>query len=283
MLRSPALSLKWIAIVSVGSACADTITVNISCGYLYDSGGTTPTHRLSPDTLCVLVADWDGDGFDPPDEDWVSGDDRLVTVFDDEFPLANGGTKGFDLASGNTQAGFFERGLSIDLAQFTGRSNPLPLALRWFPGIRASNVNVTSSKPGAGSPYGEFYRLIPLYPGTVAWIAPQSAGATLTFDPFATVEFGGIDPASDGMARWRVLAGGKAMEPRLELTGNGFARLKFRGAPSTRYEVQRSLNLISWQVQASPITDRFGACTWEDPSPLFDRAFYRVAGPLSGP
>lgn len=279
-----AIYLKWIAIFTVGSACANTIQVNIACGYLYDGFGVTPTHRLPPDTLCVLVADSAGDGFDPLNGDWVSGDDLLVTVFDAEFPLTRGGTKGFDLASGNTETGLFSRSLGIDLAQFKGRSTPLPVALRWFPGTLAANVNLTDTKPATGSPYGEFFRITPLYPssGSVGWFLPMSAGVSLNFDPFATLEFEGQDPAVNGMANWRVLQDGRAMEPRLVLTGTGFARLSFRGAPSTRYAVYRSLNKTFWEVQASPITDAFGACVWDDSSPLFDRAFYRVGGPLSG-
>lgn len=261
---------------------ADSITVNLASVNLYDSIGTSSANRVSPSTLCILVADWDGDGFDPPDGDWVSGDDRLITVFDAEFPLASGGTKGFDLASGGTEAGFFTRSLGIELTQFSGRSAPLPIALRWFPGVSAASVNLTTSKPKPGSAYGEFFRKTPFYDGTIGWSLDISAGNIWTLDPLYTSDAGGQDPAVSGMAHWRVLQGGRAMEPRLELTSMGFARLSFRGAPLTRYVVQRSLNLISWEPYAVQMTDSFGACVWIDTSPLLNRAFYRVSGPVTG-
>lgn len=285
MLSLRAIYLTWIATVFVGSACANTIQVNITCGYLYDGFGTTVTHRLPADTLCVLVADLAGDGFDPLNGDWVSGDDLLVTVYDAEFPLENGGTKGFDLASGTTEVGLFSRSLGINLAQFAGRNTPIPVALRWFLGARAAGVDLTNSKPVNGSPYGEYSRITPLYSssGSVGWSLPMSAGGTLNFDSFATSDFGGQDPAVNGMSNWRILLDGRAMESRMVLTSRGFARLSFRGAPSNRYAVYRSLDMTSWELQTSPSTDAFGACVWEDSSSLFNRAFYRVAGPLSGP
>ncbi len=274
----------WFAACAASLAHGNTITLNLSCGYLYDSAGTAIGNRVPPDALCVLVADWDGDGFDPADGDWVSGDDRLITVFDSEFPLVNGGTQGFDLASGSTEAGFFNRGLGIDLAQFVGRTDPLPVALRWFPTIRAASVSLPTSKPAVGTPYGEFFRIPPIYgEGFIGWSLKMSDTGLITFDPFATDEFGGQDPKENGMALWRVLSGVKAMESRLELADMGFATLKFRGAPSTQYVVQRSLDLITWETQAAPSTDAFGACLWVDPTPLLDRAFYRIASPVPGP
>ena len=261
---------------------ANTIQVNVTCGYLYDSVGTNQMNRLPPNTLCILVADLDGDGFDPPNGDWVSGDDMLVTVFDAEFPL---GTQGFDLASGNTEDGLFSRSLGIDLAQFTGRSTPVPVALRWFPGILAANVDLANSQPTTGSPYGEFFRTTPLYPsaGGVGWSLPMSAGVILNLDPFATTEFRGEDPAVNGMALWRVLVDGMPVDISLDLTNTRLARLSFRGSPSTHYVVYRSLDLITWEEQATPSTDAFGACVWVDPTTLLDRAFFRISGPVSGP
>lgn len=277
------LACLAVYIAGFSHARANSVTINLDSANLYDSIGTSTGNRVPPGTLCILVADWDGDGFDPADGDWVSGDDRLITVFDSEFPLASGGTKGFDLASGSTDAGFFSRTLGIELSQFLGRSTPLRIALRWFPGISAAGVNLTTSKPKAGAPYGEFFRNSPIYLGTIGWSLAMSAGSIWTLDPLVTAEAGGLDPTVSGMALWRVLQGGRAMEPRLELTSTGFAKLSFRGAPSTYYSVQRSLDLITWVPYAVPMTDSFGACAWVDPSPLLDRAFYRVSGPVAGP
>lgn len=283
MSLSKVFKRVWLAACAAGLAHADTITLNITLGNLYDSSGTSVANRVPPDALCVLVADWNGDGFDPADGDWVSGDDRLITVFDSEFPLANGGTQGFDLASGSTVAGILNRALGIDLAQFGGRTASLPVALRWFPTIRAASVSLPTSKPLAGTPYGEFSRITPLYSGTNGWLLVLTSSALLTLDPIFTTDLGGLDSPLDGMALWRVLSGTKAMESRIDLTGTGFARLRFRGAPSTQYVVQRSLDLITWETQASPSTDAFGACIWVDPTLLLDRAFYRIASPVSGP
>jgi hypothetical protein len=56
-------------VVAVGVRAASMV-VNVSCGYLYGAGGTAPADRLDPGTLCVLVADIGGDGFDPPARGW---------------------------------------------------------------------------------------------------------------------------------------------------------------------------------------------------------------------
>jgi hypothetical protein len=258
---------------------AQSVVVNVSCGYLFDAAGTSPANRLAAGTLCVLVADLAGDGFDPLNADWVSGDDVLVTVSDPEYPA---GTKGFDLAPGTTEAGLFSRSLTIHPAQFAGRTQPVAVALRWFPAYRAAQVNLAADKPLTGTPYGEFSRVIPLYPaaGSVRWSLPMTAGGNLTFDPLATAEFGGVDPAGSALARWRVLLNGRAEELRLSPSLPLAVQVSFRGAPGRRYEVERSGNLSGWIPLGTPVADVFGACGWQDAAPLAGRAFYRIRGPL---
>lgn len=261
---------------------AQSVVVNVSCGYLFDAAGTNAANRLAPGTLCVLVADLAGDGFDPLNADWVSGDDVLITVSDPEYPAGSGGTKGFDLASGSTEAGLLSRSLTINPAQFAGRTQPVAVALRWFPAYRAATVSMGTDKPVPGTPYGEFFRIVPLYPatGSVGWSLPVFAGGNITLDPLATAEFGGVDLPGTALARWRVLLNGRAEEVALTANAPLAASLIFRGSPGRRYEVQRSGDLIGWVPQGTPLTDGFGAGGWQDASPPAGRAFYRIKGPL---
>ncbi len=183
---------------------AATIVVNIGSGYLFDAAGTSEANRLPVDTLCLLVADMDGDGFDPlTDAGWVAGDDRLITIFDSEFPSP--GSRGFDLAAAQTEPGFFSRSLGIDLAQFAAYSTPLPFALRWFPTYRAATTNLNGAPPPADTPYGEFSRAVPRYSGTEGWFIPVSGGENFTVDPFATSDFGGTDLPENGRATHSVI------------------------------------------------------------------------------
>lgn len=274
-----------LMVTAASPAAASSMVVNLSCGYLYGEGGTGAPDRLHPGTLCVLVADLDGDGFDPPATGWVSGDDVLVRVSDSEYPQAAGGTLGFDLASGSTEPGLFSRSLRIDFAQFGGRTAAVPLTLRWFPRYRATDVNVSTATPAEGTPFGEFRRAIPLYPeaGTVSWLLPLQAGANVTLDPFATAEFGGIDAATGGTARWLISPG---IFPReFAVSGSAAARTySFRGSRGRRYAMQRSSDLTTWTVRETITATSDDAIPWQDPEPLSgSRAFYRVVGPLSEP
>ena len=270
-------------VVAVGVRAASMV-VNVSCGYLYGAGGTAPADRLDPGTLCVLVADIGGDGFDPPARGWVADDDIVLTVFDGEYPLAAGGTKGFDLASGGTEPGLFSRSLGIDLAQFGGRTAPLPVALRWFPGYRAAGVNVVTDVPLPGTVYGEFRRLVPMYPeaGTSGWTLPMRAGVNVTLDPIATAEFGGVD--GPAVAAWVI---SPVIQPSglvLEMGAGAATKLRFLGGPGMRYRVQRSGDLRQWSTEATVVADGGGLGLWTELSALAGgRAFYRVVGPLPQP
>ena len=278
-------SLASLMVLSASPAAASGMVVNLSCGYLYGEGGTGTADRIHPGTLCVLVADLDGDGFDPPSSGWVSGDDVLVRVSDSEYPQAAGGTLGFDLASGSTEPGLLSRSLRIDFAQFAGRTAPVPLTLRWFPRYRASDVNVASAVPAEGTPFGEFRRAVPLYPeaGTVSWLLPLQAGANVTLDPFATAEFGGVDAVTGGTARWLITAG---VFPReFVVSGTAAARTySFRGSRGRRYAMQRSTDLSTWTVRETLTAASDAPIPWQDPEPVSgSRAFYRVVGPLPEP
>lgn len=264
---------------------ASGMVVNLSCGYLHGESGTGVTDRLHPGTLCVLVADLDGDGFDPPSGGWVSGDDVLVRVSDAEYLQSAGGTLGFDLASGTTEAGLFSRSLRIDFAQFGSRTAPVPLTLRWFPRHRAAEVNVSSMAPAEGTPFGEFRRAVPLYPeaGTVSWLLPLQAGANVTLDPFATAEFGGVDAVVGGTSRWVI---SDSIFPRdFTVTGTPAAQIyRFRGSAGRRYAVQRSTDLSGWVVRETIVASSGDFIPWQDPAPdTGTRAFYRVVGPLPEP
>jgi hypothetical protein len=270
-------------VVAVGVRAASMV-VNVSCGYLYGAGGTAPADRLDPGTLCVLVADIGGDGFDPPARGWVADDDVVLTVFDEEYLLASGGTKGFDLASGGTEPGLFSRSLGIDLAQFGGRTAPLPVALRWFPGYRAAGVNVATDVPAPGTVYGEFRRLVPMYPeaGTSGWTLPIRAGVNVTLDPIATAEFGGVD--APAVAAWVI---SPVIQPSglvLDAGTGGATKLRFLGGPGMRYRVQRSGDLRQWSTEGTVVADGGGQGLWTELSVLAGgRAFYRVVGPLPQP
>ncbi|MES2705173.1 MAG: hypothetical protein V4726_01090 [Verrucomicrobiota bacterium] len=261
-----------------------TAVLNIGCGHLFDQAGISAANRLPVDTLCVLVADMAGDGFDPPGTGWVADDDVLVLVSDVEFPASAGGTKGFDLASGTTEPGFFSRSLIIDLAPFAGRTRPVPLALRWFPGCKARETDVTAAGPAAGSAYGEFTRAVPAYPatGSTGWLLPLAGGENVTLDPFVTVESGGTDPPEQGMASriTGVPAGAAPAGLVLRWNSGGTVTLDFSGAAGLKYTVQRSMDLITWPDQWTVTAGAGGTATFTDTAPPSGRAFYRVAGPL---
>jgi hypothetical protein len=277
------VTAAMMLVVAMGVRAASMV-VNVSCGYLYGAGGTSPVDRLDPGTLCVLVADIGGDGFDPPATGWVADDDIVLTVFDEEYPLATGGTKGFDLASGGTEPGLFSRSLGIDLAQFGGRTAPLPVALRWFPGYRAAGVNVAKDVPVPGTVYGEFRRLVPMYPeaGTSGWTLPIRAGVNVTLDPIATAEFGGVD--APAVAAWVI---SPVIQPSglvLDAGTGGATKLRFLGGPGMRYRVQRSGDLRQWSTEGTVVADGGGQGLWTELSVLAGgRAFYRVVGPLPQP
>ncbi len=276
--------LFFTAFALSGPARGGTTVVNLGCGYLFDQSGTSATSRLPVDTLCVLVADMAGDGFDPPGTDWVADDDVLVTVSDAEFPASAGGTRSFDLASGVTEPGFFSRSLIINTALFPGRTQPVPVALRWFPGYKAGETDVTLTRPAAGSAYGDFTRAVPAYPesGSTGWFLPVAEGENVTLDPFATPEFGGIDLPEQGRAS-RVIGGTADTAPGgLVLTRNsgGAVTLGFSGAAGLKYSVQRSTDLAAWPEQWTVTVSAAGTATFTDAAPPPGRAFYRVAGPL---
>ncbi|MDB6134256.1 MAG: hypothetical protein JWM59_2499 [Verrucomicrobiales bacterium] len=265
---------------------AGTVAVNLGAGWLFDAGGTGASNRLPVDTLCVLVADPAEDGFDPPVSDWVADDDVLVVVSDSEFPASSGGTRGFDLASGVTEPGLLSRSLIIDPAQFSGRTAPVPVALRWFPGYKAGAVDVTATGPAAGSAYGEFTRSVPVNPGagTVGWLIPMDGGQTITLDPLAMPDFSGVDPPELGRASRLTGAPPAGTGPSglsLALAAGGGVTLTFTGAPGLKYKVQRGTDLVSWPQEWTVTTGAAGAGAFTDATPPAGRAFYRVAGPIS--
>lgn len=274
----------------VEGARGATAVLNVSCGYLLDEAGTSATDRVGEGTLCVLVADLAGDGFDAPGTGWVAGDDVLVVVSDSEFPatLPGGGTRGFDLASGVTEPGLFSRSLVVDLSQFSGRTAPVPVALRWFPGLKAAEVQVAAAGggPPVGTAYGEFSRAVPLYPesGSAAWVIPLGGGGeNVTLDPLATPELGGKDAASLGSASLRTGTSGGGTPPSgvvLALNPGGTVTVLFSGGAGLKYKVQRSVDLGSWPAEWTVTADGQGAGTLTDTAPPAGRAFYRVVGPV---
>lgn len=192
-----------LAFSAQGSAA--NVALNISSGYLFGSSGTTAEDRLSVTTLCVLVADLDGNGFDPvlAGGSWVGGGDMLIEVSDSEYSDV---TLGFDLTTATVgEPGLLSRTLSIDLAQFGSRTTSVPIALRWFPTLAAATTNLLTSSPTVGTPYGELSRAVPVYSGTSAWAFSLAGGAIFDLDPLATPDFGGIDSPESGMASFTVV------------------------------------------------------------------------------
>lgn len=223
MTRNPLLlPICCLAFASVSSAAS--VSLNISSGYLFGAGGTAVEHRLSAGAVCFLVADLDGNGFDPVagNTSWVGGADVLVEVSDSEYA---GGTFDFDLTSGTVpEDGFLSRTLNIDLAQFGARIDPVPIALRWFPTLSAATTDLLVDSPNFGIPYGEFSRTIPAYVGTSAWVIDLSGGAILDLDPLATPDFGGVDSLESAVASLTVVP-----EPSSILVAlSGFALLLWR-------------------------------------------------------
>jgi hypothetical protein len=203
---SSLLVIPAVLAAGAGSLEAASISLNISSGFLYGSGGITVADRLPVSTLCVLVADLDGNGFDPvPAGAWVGGGDVLVAITDLEYDASAGGTRAFDLTSGSSgTAGFFSRTLNVDLGQFGGRVEPVAVALRWFPAILAG-VDLNVVTPVQGMAYGEFSRAVPVYPNTDGWLVPMTGGAIFDLDPLATSGLGGIDGDVAAMATMAVI------------------------------------------------------------------------------
>lgn len=263
----------------VGNALAGTVAVNIGCGYLLDGEGVAEGNRLPVGTLCVLVADLAGDGFDPPMLNWAEDDDVLVVVSDSEHPAASGGTRAFDLAAGATEPGLFSRSLLIDPAQFPGRTRPVPVALRWFPAYLAVSTDVTTVRPAPGSPYGQFTRVTPFYPesGSTGWFIPLSQGSAVTLDAFASPELGGRDPSGAGEASGVTSA---PQELRLNREGQGSMVLRFRAGAGLKFRIQRGPDLLSWPTAWDVVVSPAGEGVFTDDLPTLGKAFYRVLGPL---
>lgn len=199
------LLIPICCLVSASAISAASVSLNLTSGYLYGSLGTAEEQRLPAGTLFVLVADLDGNGFDPivTNGAWVGGADLLIEVSDSEY---NSGTFGFDLTAGAfPENGFLSRTLSIDLGQFGSRTEPVPIALRWFPTLAAATTNFLTTSPELGTSYGELSRAIPVYPGMDAWVIDLSGGAILDLDPLATSDFGGIDSPESAMATFTVI------------------------------------------------------------------------------
>ncbi len=193
----------FLACSSISSAAS--VSLNLTSGYLFGALGTAEEHRLPAGTLFVLVADLDGNGFDPivTNGSWVGGADALIEVSDSEY---SSGTFGFDLtASEFPENGFLSRTLSIDLDQFGSRVAPVPIALRWFPTLTAATTDLLTTAPELGTSYGELSRATPVYPSMDAWIIDLSGGAILDLDPLATPDFGGIDSPESAMASFSVI------------------------------------------------------------------------------
>ena len=271
-------------VLAVFSAClglcpAGSAVITIGCGFLCDAEGTGESNRLPVDTLCVLIADSNGDGFSPPLLDWAEDDDVLVTVSDAEYPAANGGSRRFDLADGFTEPGLLSRSLAVDLAQFEGRAAPVPVALRWFPAYRAGEVDIGSTRPAPGSVYGEFRRAVPLYPhtGSVGWFLPMAAGLNVTLDPLAATGLGGVDPDSAGRAD-RITAAPFGLTG--ERTPDGALTLRFGGGAGLKYQIQRGSDLLVWPDTWEVTASLRGEGTFTDSVSPAAGAYYRVRGPV---
>lgn len=151
-----------------------TVTLNMSVAYINDaSGAPMPTNGL-----VLLVASTNDTTIGTPSSvSFVSGDDTLIAKWD----LSTWSTPGFLLDSTGpvTLAGGWNAGD--------------PLQLFWFP-----TLTITSDKPGAGIPYGQ-YRTDATIDGGDPWITPGD-GATITLK-FLTQDAGGlVNPPAAGNA-----------------------------------------------------------------------------------
>lgn len=204
-MKQKSLLLFSCCLAFASEASAATVRLDITSGYLFGASGIGEGDRLPNASLCVLVADLDGDGFDPiiTNGSWVGGDDLLVRVSDkDEYPV---GAFGFDLTADAYDAGVLSRSLVIDLAQFGARSNPVPVALRWFPTLAAATTDLLASSPAFGTPYGQLSRAVPRYSNTDAWVIDLTGGASFALDPLVTTDQGGSDSPLLAMASLTVV------------------------------------------------------------------------------
>ncbi len=196
----------WVLLLASSHANSGSVVLNITIGDLFNAAGTSQSDLLPVNALCLLVADIDGNGFQPvTTQGWATGDDKVVSVFDLQHP---NGYEGFPLTSGSNPApGLFSQSLQIDLSQFGAYSTPIPIELLWFADYQAATTDPKTTLPAAGASYGEFTRAIPKYTdfGTSPWVIPITSGGNYTLDPFATSDLEGSDPAALGVASFFVI------------------------------------------------------------------------------
>ena len=69
------------------------------------------------------------------------------------------------------------------------------------------------------------------------------------------------------------------MTPVLERMEENRIQIRSEGRPGFVYEVQRSLDLLTWKTVARAAAEEDGVVHFADPEPPPGRAFYRLSAP----
>lgn len=176
-----------------------------------------------------------------------------------EVPTAGSFTGGgddvvLDEARVDNFGGFFNDGSFSGVASFTLGNEVVAgdrLLIRWWPTLQPGEV-----EPGEGTPYGEFR------PGddvTVTqgsdhpWVVPEANNANIRITVNVGFE-GSVDNPGGDVELAAMVFGTAELPPpavpddvRLEL-GGGEARVKFRTEAGLNYRVERSADLIGWEL-----------------------------------
>ncbi len=175
-------ALSLVVILAVAAAAqADTVTLNIGAGVLYQDDGATP---LPADSTLVIIADADEDGFgafDQPDA-WSDDPGDVVAAHFGLNQAAGAGTAMAGLAG-------------ITLAtEPDGLTTGDPLMLLWY------RTPFDASDTGAGEnvDFGTFRTDDAIDGSNTGWEVP-SGGAAITLN-FLTAALGGSNPESAGVA-----------------------------------------------------------------------------------
>ena len=115
-------------------------------------------------------------------------------------------------------------------------------------------------------------------PSTLDVSLSSSENSTTSSRPALTIVAGAASAAS--VANMAVDPGGiSGMTPVLERMEENRIQIRSEGRPGFVYEVQRSLDLLTWKTVARAAAEEDGVVHFADPEPPPGRAFYRLSAP----
>jgi hypothetical protein len=176
-------ALSLVVILAVAAAAqADTVTLNVGAGLLYQDDGATP---LPADSTLVILADADEDGF---------GDFTTPGAWSDDPGDVVAAHFGLNEAVGAGTALVGLSGISLDDTDPDGLNTGDPLMLLWY------DTPFDASDTGAGEnvDFNTFRTDDTIDGSTTGWEVP-SGGAVIALN-FLTVAVGGSNPESAGVA-----------------------------------------------------------------------------------